>query len=66
MNRMIRVPIAVLSLSAYLPVSAYELATHARITYTAYAQSALKQDAALLENLGILNPLESLASTTMT
>ena len=50
------------------PTNAYELATHARVTYMAYAQSTLAKEPRLLKSLGIdtlilLNPSDPFGKT---
>src|SRR3989344_6614977 len=52
-NRLIRFVIAVAMFSMHYAADAYELGTHARITYKAYEQSVLKKDSQLIKNLGI-------------
>ena len=52
-NRLIRFAIAVVVLSTHFVANAYELGTHARLTYKAYEQSVLNKDSQLIKDLGI-------------
>lgn len=52
-NRRARIYVVVAATLACSPASAYELGTHARLTYTAYMESALAQDQSLIQSLGI-------------
>src|SRR3989344_1547929 len=52
-NRLIHLAIVVTVLLWHFAANAYELGTHARITYKAYEQSVLNKDSQLIKDLGI-------------
>src|SRR3990167_6758199 len=52
-NRLIRLAIVVTVLLWHFAANAYELGTHARLTYKAYEQSVLNKDSQLIKDLGI-------------
>src|SRR3989344_3790819 len=52
-NRLIRFAVAIAVFSGHFTAHAYELGTHARMTYKAYEQSVLKKDDKLIKDLGV-------------